>query len=271
MSSTPIEARLTFSRTWLRPPVAVFHRRFRGFAASTHSHDECQLLIPLNGRMHMVAGGRSHMLAPDTAVWLPPGVPHSFVHVDGQLEFLAVEVEPGHGPALPQAAAGQPLVVRTAGLKWLAQAMALELDEPGEDSDRLLRSCLDTLYLYLERALAPTAVQEEATSSEVSLVIQAILAGYADELRVPELAAMVGLSPRQLERRFLKEVGRTPKRFIVEVRVGAAEELLRTTDLPIARIALDVGFQTPSHFTDTFKALTGRTPNAARTQSQQEA
>ncbi|HEY9854267.1 MAG TPA: AraC family transcriptional regulator, partial [Stenomitos sp.] len=97
-------------------------------------------------------------------------------------------------------------------------------------------------------------------------IIDAILGGYAEELRVPELAAMVGLSPRQLERRFLKELGRTPKRFILEVRIGAAEHLLQNTDLAIAQIAMDVGFQTPSHFTDTFKALTGRTPNAARSQ-----
>lgn len=271
MSNTPIDARLTFSRNWLRPPLGLYHRRFRGFAATMHHHDEAQLLIPLNGRMHMVAGGRAHMLGPDTAVWLPPGIPHSFVHVDGQLEFLAVEVEPGAaGDQLPPVAAGwdRPLVARSAGLRHLAQAMAVELDAPAEGVDRVLRSCLDTLFLYLERALAPTAAPEEAASSEVSLVIEAILAGYADELRVPDLAAMVGLSPRQLERRFLKEVGRTPKRFIVEVRVGAAESLLRNSDRPVSQIAMDVGFQTPSHFTDTFKAMTGRTPQAARSLSE---
>jgi transcriptional regulator GlxA family with amidase domain len=95
-------------------------------------------------------------------------------------------------------------------------------------------------------------------------VIEAVLAGYMDELRVPELAARAGLSPRQLERRFQVELGRTPKRFVMEVRVGAAETLLATTDRPIGAIALEVGFQTPSHFAETFKALRGYPPNLAR-------
>ncbi|MNT99170.1 HTH-type transcriptional regulator CdhR [compost metagenome] len=53
----------------------------------------------------------------------------------------------------------------------------------------------------------------------------------------------------------------------MEVRVEAAETLLRTTEASIAQIALDVGFQTPSHFTETFKALTGRSPSAVRTEA----
>lgn len=269
MSRTPIDATLIASNTLERPEVSFHHRRFRGFATAAHQHDEAQLLIPLNGRMHMVAGGRSQMLAPDSAVWLPPGLVHRFIHVDGQLEFLAVEFDPKTSLPVPLRATEptQPLVARAPGIKLLAQTMACELEAPGADDPRVLLGCMELVIVCLERALLQGSAPPVAASPEIGLVIEAVLAGYAEDLRVPALAAMVGLSPRQLERRFHDELGRTPKRFLMEVRVEAAETLLRTTEHPIAQIALDVGFQTPSHFTGTFKALTGRPPNAVRSEA----
>jgi transcriptional regulator GlxA family with amidase domain len=193
------------------------------------------------------------MLAPDAAVWIPAGLEHAFVHVDGQLEFLVVE----GGRALPGLG-----VARGANLRLVAQAIANELDQPGPDADAMIAALIPPLLAYLAR---PAAAAPVAASPEVALVIEAVLAGYMHELRVPELAARAGLSPRQLERRFQAELGRTPKRFVMEVRIGAAEALLTSTDRSIGAIALEVGFQTPSHFAETFKALRGHAPNLART------
>lgn len=271
MANAAIQASLTYYREWERPPLAAFHMRYRGFAATAHHHDVGQLLVPLGGRMHLVTGGRSHVLAPDAAAWLPAGVSHSFVHVDGQLDFLAVELDAPAVPAALAGVAGRPIVARSPSVKHLALTIAQELDAPGAGTEAIIPACIELLTIYLERALAPDAAPAEAASSEVGLVIEAVLASYAEELRVPDLAAMVGLSPRQLERRFQEELGRTPKRFIMEVRVGAAEHMLRHTELPIAQIALDVGFQTPSHFAETFKALTGQPPNAVRAAERVEA
>lgn len=252
--ASPIDAVPTFARQWIRPPLAAFHMSYRGFAARPHEHEEAQVLVPLAGRMHLLAGGRAHMLAPGSMAWIPPGLPHGFVHVDGQLEFLAVEVlpVPGELAAVP---ADRPLVARAPGIALLARAAALELEGDGE----VVAGCLGLLLRYLQAGPG-----EEASSPEVAIAVNAILADYASPLRVPQLAAMAGLSPRQLERRFAEELGRTPKRFLMEVRVGAADRLLRETGWAIARIALETGFQTPSHFTETFRSLTGTTPAKVR-------
>ncbi|MDB5095929.1 MAG: putative transcriptional regulator, AraC family [Cyanobacteria bacterium RYN_339] len=250
--SPAIDAKPTHARAWSQAGLELHHMRYRGFAAATHAHGVAQAVIPLAGRMHVVVAGRSHMLAPDAAVWIPAGLDHAFVHVDGQLEFLVVE----GGADVPTLA-----VARSANLRLLAQAIANELDAPGPDTDAMIAACVQPLLAYLAR---PAADAAPAASPEVAIAIEAVLALYAGPLRVPDLAARAGLSPRQLERRFHAELGRTPKRFLMEVRVGAAEALLTTTDRPIAQIALEVGFQTPSHFTETFKALRGHPPNVLR-------
>jgi transcriptional regulator GlxA family with amidase domain len=72
------------------------------------------------------------------------------------------------------------------------------------------------------------------------------------------------MSPRHFERTFKEAIGRSPKRFLIEVRVGAAQALLAQTDQPISAIAVDVGFSHASHFAETFQKLTGQTPRAYR-------
>jgi AraC-like DNA-binding protein len=80
---------------------------------------------------------------------------------------------------------------------------------------------------------------------------------------VGDVAAGVGLSVRQLERRFVARVGLPPKLFL---RVIRFQEVLRAigpakTD-DWAGLAVDHGFYDQSHFVADFKAFTGRSPSA---------
>lgn len=261
MSQSPIQAVAIFTRHWERPGVGVYHSRYQGFAATPHAHAEAQLLVPLSGRMHLVAGPQVHVLGPEGAAWLPPGVPHGFIHVDGQLEFLAVETQALPG-VLAEAGSARPLVARATGLWHAARALAHELE--GATDDALVQGLLEVLWRYLARAAGADAPAVPAGSREVRVVVEAILADYASDLRVPDLAALVGLGARQLERRFQAELGKSPKRLLTEVRMRAAEALIRDTDRPIARIALEVGFQNPAHFAATFREATGHLPRALR-------
>lgn len=82
-------------------------------------------------------------------------------------------------------------------------------------------------------------------------------------VRVSKLAAIVGLSGRQLERRFLARVGLSPKPFL---RVIRFQEVLRAIGPACAddwaSIALEHGFYDQSHFVGDFKAFTGQPPSA---------
>ncbi len=48
------------------------------------------------------------------------------------------------------------------------------------------------------------------------------------------------------------------------MRLAAARVLLTSTELPITRVALDVGFGYASHFIETFRRAQGMTPQAWR-------
>jgi len=82
-----------------------------------------------------------------------------------------------------------------------------------------------------------------------------------------ELSALVHMSPYHFARLFKRSTGVPPHRFLVRRRIDAARALLAAQTAPIAEIAQLVGFRTPSHFTTTFRRVTGMTPSAYRSEA----
>lgn len=89
-------------------------------------------------------------------------------------------------------------------------------------------------------------------------------AHFAEPLRVSELADLVGVSPGYLHRAFRATLGKTPLEYINERRVQQALQHLHRDDESLAAVALQVGFVSPSHFTRTFRKITGVNPSACR-------
>jgi transcriptional regulator GlxA family with amidase domain len=91
-----------------------------------------------------------------------------------------------------------------------------------------------------------------------------MLAHLGEALRMPELAARCGISTRSLNRRFRAALGTTPLAFLQEARTAAARELLRASNTGIAEIAARCGFGSASHFSRSFTAHAGVSPQDYR-------
>jgi len=89
-------------------------------------------------------------------------------------------------------------------------------------------------------------------------------ANLGESISVARLAALVGLSRCHFARAFRQSEGVTPRHFIFACRVRRAQELLATTDMPLAHIALAAGFSDQSHCSRRFHELVGITPRKYR-------
>lgn len=78
---------------------------------------------------------------------------------------------------------------------------------------------------------------------------------------VQALAALLGVSPRQLQRRVAAAVGYPAKTFQRIARLQRLLALARRAPAPLARLALDAGFADQAHMTREVHALAGRTPS----------
>lgn len=76
------------------------------------------------------------------------------------------------------------------------------------------------------------------------------------------IAEAAGLSPFHFARQFRITTGVSPHQYLLIRRIDRAKELLLQGDLPIANVAVQVGFCDQSHFNRYFKRLSGVTPRA---------
>lgn len=82
-------------------------------------------------------------------------------------------------------------------------------------------------------------------------------------VRVAEVAASLGLSERQLERRMLARVGRAPREYASLVRFERATVMIRS-GLPLGEAAFRAGFTDQPHMNRAFRQFAGFAPGRLR-------
>jgi AraC-like DNA-binding protein len=81
---------------------------------------------------------------------------------------------------------------------------------------------------------------------------------------VKDLAGLLQISRRTLERRFRTVLGRSVLQAITDCRLRRAKYLLQQTKLPIDHVAMSAGFPSPAQMTNVFREYEGCTPSHAR-------
>ena len=94
----------------------------------------------------------------------------------------------------------------------------------------------------------------------VKQVQEFIEENFRQSMQVSNLAAMVNITPRTLNRRFQSAVAMRPIEYIQAVRIEQAKRLLELGDVTIKSLAEQVGYDDISSFTRLFKRATELTP-----------
>lgn len=98
----------------------------------------------------------------------------------------------------------------------------------------------------------------------VRRVQEHVQAHLGRDLSVPNLAKIAGLSPRQFQRVFTRELGFPPASFVSRARLEEARRLLESTDLSVVEIATRCGFGTVERMRRAFVRTLGVPPAAWR-------
>jgi AraC-like DNA-binding protein len=88
-------------------------------------------------------------------------------------------------------------------------------------------------------------------------------ASYAEPLSLDAIAKAAGMTRYHFGRVFEAQVGRSPYRHLVDVRIERAARLLRTGRVSVTEAALSVGFNDLGRFGRAFRARQGVTPSEA--------
>jgi AraC family transcriptional regulator, L-arginine-responsive activator len=125
--------------------------------------------------------------------------------------------------------------------------------------------------LCIERVRGPQERQRLALQArfgvlqpKLSEAVTLMEANIEEPLATDDIANLVGISRRQLERLFKQYLNSVPSRYYLELRLQKARQLLLDSNHSIVQIGLMCGFSSGSHFSTAFGALFGITPREER-------
>lgn len=220
-----------------------------------HSHDWGQLVYAISGALTVGARGRSYVISPEQAVWLPTGVAHRVGSLLGA-EFRSLWIASGSVPALP----GEPTVFEVGPLLRALIAEVAELAAE-EESDGYAVRVTQLLLDQLHRARPVSAALPWPSGDDLTRLCEALYADPADTRSAEEWARELGMSARTLTRRFEAEVGMSLRSWRRRMRIFKAIELLGGgTD--VTRTALALGYASTSAFIYAFRTGMGVSPHA---------
>lgn len=99
---------------------------------------------------------------------------------------------------------------------------------------------------------------------QLNQVLDYINEGLAGEIKLADLAGLLGMSPFHFGRMFKQSMGISPHQYVIQQRIERAKHLLKHSDQTIIDIALECGFNSHSHLSKQFRKVMGVAPRTFR-------
>lgn len=193
------------------------------------------------------------MVPPSQAVWIPSEVEHS-AYATQSVALLSLFVDASATTGLPDGCQVVHVSPFLRELIFRAVDVGNEYAATGTGA-RLMQVILDDLH-----DLAPAPLNLPlASDKRVRELSEALLANPADERSLAAWAPRVGASERTLARLFLAETGLTFAEWRRQMRLLEAIDRLGKGQT-VTRVALDLGYESPSAFIAMFRRTLGASP-----------
>ena len=242
-----------------------------------HRHIAIEMMYVMEGGLSVLIDGKSHAAAVGDLVFVGSRLSHAITARSEDTVFLLIEFGPtfthNRFEGIAALAPYEPILNQAThpemeGILPLLEEIVAERRTPAEESELIVVGDISKAAAYLCRALAPREKDAPETGPaakrrmSAEQVIDFITYHYMEELTVNEVAARMGYSVCSFCRIVKKEFGKSFHVLLNEERIKKACSLLYDTDLPIYRIAREVGFSEAKSFCRVFKSIKGCTPSA---------
>ena len=151
--------------------------------------------------------------------------------------------------------------------------MMLSLIGDDFDDNTVNRICemvlTDRVRSPTDRQRLPLRARLGVQNAKVLTIIELMESNLSEPLSLLEIAAHVGLSRRQIERLFRQEMGRSPARYYLEIRLDRARHLLIQSSMPVVEVAIACGFVSASHFSKCYREVYSKSPQQERAERKQ--
>lgn len=268
-------------------PCVVFDERLgpaAGQGVPWHWHDEFEIMLVVDGAMHMRSEGGMALLAPGDAVFFNARVSHMAAGAPfASIRSLVFD------PSMVAGAPGSVFARRYVDPVLAADGVRFHVwqgsaaDDVAREVSRVVAAAESERFLYeldvrdaLSRCVARLAQElcQEGGARSRGTRVQIrrmekmrdfIEANYAEPVEISDIARAADVSERECQRCFRATLGESPSRFLAARRLAhAAAMLANSPDMPIASVARSVGIADASNFARRFRSAYGMTPREYR-------
>ena len=149
------------------------------------------------------------------------------------------------------------------------RTLAREMEEQEYDYSSIGLLAAESILLLLNRIIRESGRGAAAGGGEATLAAKVkryIEHHYAEELRLDQLANHFHTSKYYIIHAMQKYYQVSPIHFLIDCRLGEAQQLMIGTSLTIAEIARMVGYENPNYFNKLFHKRIGMSPSCFREQ-----
>ena len=244
-----------------------------------HYHLSCEMVYIQEGGAEFTINGQEYLAKENSIVFISSYEPHSIRIVQKPYRRYFAMVQAGElerafpSSALPGIFKNRPTgFSHCVSLKSFGReperlfALLLEEFQGSRPlKEQMMKALMEQLLLCVYRACPENfSPLESNASGRIREIQRYIEANFSQDLQIGELAQKFYMNHCYLTHLFKKQVGYSPKQYLLLNRLSYAQELLETTDLPIFQIAFQCGFGDPNHFIRTFRENFGLSPNQFR-------
>lgn len=268
-------------------PLACYHDDLGLGEVPWHWHDEFEAVYIERGCATVSAGSKTYTVGPGEGFFVNSGILHgawdledsgcrfhSLVFhprlVGGSLDSVIYQsyVLPVMGnPELETLRLSPEAPWQKEALELIESAWQQGVKEPEGYEFRVREALSRVVFLLKQNSPVPQTLpgaKAVRDSQRIKAMLHYVHTHYADEITAEAIAASAAVSKSECLRCFRAAIGTTPIQYVKQYRIQKAAQLLLGSQMRVADIAAQCGFQDISYFTKTFRELRGDTPTAYR-------
>jgi AraC family transcriptional regulator len=235
-----------------------------GLRLARHEHGCASLNLVLTGSFVETFARRSYSFDPGTVLYKPQGESHSNRYSQATSRSVLVAFL---SPAISRLRA----FTRDLDGLWCVrggQAAAAmrelygELRFPDKATHLIVEGCIWRVLGHAGRQGQPARIA--GRPPWLARVEELIRENPSEQMTLTEIAAGCGVHPAHLNKIFRRHFGMSVGRFLRQLKVEHARQLLANSALPLAQVAAEAGFYDQSHFARVFRRTMGCAPSEFR-------
>lgn len=261
------------------PPISQMRYSQTDYPLHSHYHLSCEMVFVSAGAAEFIINGKSYMAEENSLVFISSYERHGVrIRRRPYRRYFAMiqvtELERAF-PSSPlsgifqnrpqdfshcvslQRAAPEP--------ERLFARLLEERDSPNPYGEQMVRALLEEVLIHVYRVCPQNFVPiETGAAGRVREVQRYIESHFAEDLHISDLAKAFYMNHCYMTHLFKKQVGYSPKQYLLLNRLSYAQELLENSNLPVSQIAFQCGFGDANNFIRAFRESFGLSPSQFR-------